>query len=74
MLVQILYTTFGITAEMIFNIFFVLEDYRDAVKEGDIERIAQMHKDFLFYFKTGRLFNVYAIEMMVNIAQNDVLF
>ena len=33
-----------------------------------------MHKDFLFYFKTGRSFNVYAIEMMVNIAQNDVLF
>lgn len=52
--------------------FFVLEDYRDAVKEGDGERMAQIHKDFL-YFKTDRSFNAYAIEMMVNIAQNEVL-
>ena len=58
---------------MIFNIFFVLEDYRDAVKEGDGERMAQIHKDFLLYFKTDRSFNVFAIEMMVNIAQNEVL-
>ena len=33
-----------------------------------------MHKDFLFYFKTGRSFNVYTIKMMVNIVQNEVLF
>ena len=36
--------------------FFVLEDYRDAVKEGDGER--KIHKDFLLYFKTDRSFNV----------------
>lgn len=53
--------------------FFVLEDYRDAVKEGDGERMAQIHKDFLLYFKTDRSFNAYAIEMMVNITQNEVL-
>lgn len=53
--------------------FFVLEDYRDAVKEGDGERMAQIHKDFLLYFKTDRSFNAYPIEMMVNIAQNEVL-
>ena len=57
----------------ILQYFFMLEDYRDAVKEGDGKRMAQIHKDFLLYFKTDRSFNAYAIEMMVNIAQNEVL-
>lgn len=35
--------------------------------------MAQIHKYFLLYFKTDRSFNVFAIEMMVNIAQNEVL-
>ena len=53
--------------------FFVLEDYRDAVREGDGKRMAQIHKDYLLYFKTDRSFNAYAIEMMVNVAQNEIL-
>lgn len=57
----------------ILQYFFVLEDYRDAVKEGDGKRIAQIHKDFLLYFKTDKSYNPYAIEMMVNITQNEVL-
>ena len=57
----------------IFQYFFVLEDHRDAVKEGDGKRMAQIHKDFLLYIKTDRSFNAYAIEIMVNIAQNEVL-
>lgn len=57
----------------ILQYFFVLEDYRDAVKEGDGKKMAQIHKDFLLYFKTDRSFNAYAIEIMVNIAQNEVL-
>ena len=57
----------------ILQYFFVLQDYRDAVKEGDGKRMAQIHKDFLLYFKTERSFNAYAIEMMVNITQNEVL-
>ena len=57
----------------ILQYFFVLEDYRDAVREGDGQRMAQIHKDFLLYFKTESSYNAYAIEMLVNVAQNDVL-
>ena len=35
--------------------------------------MAQIQKDFLLYFKTDRSFNAYAIEMMVNVLQNEVL-
>ena len=57
----------------ILQYFFVLEDFRDAVREGDGKRMAQIQKDFLLYFKTDRSFNAYAIEMMVNVLQNEVL-
>lgn len=57
----------------ILQYFFTLEDYRDAVSEGDGKRMAQIHKDFLLYFKTDPSFNAYSLEMMVNVAQNEIL-
>ena len=48
-------------------------DYCDAVREGDGKRMAQIHKDFLLYFKTDSSFNAYSLEMMVNVAQNEIL-
>ena len=57
----------------ILQYFLEFEDYCDAVREGDGKRMAQIHKDFLLYFKTDRSFNAYAIEMMINVAQNEVL-
>ena len=57
----------------ILQYFLTLEDYRDAVREGDGKRMAQIHKDFLLYFKTDPSFNAYSLEMMVNVAQNEIL-
>ncbi len=57
----------------ILQYFFTLEDYRDAVREGDGKRMAQLHKDFLLYFKTDPAYNAYGLEMMVNVAQNEIL-
>ena len=51
--------------------FFLLEDFKDAVKEGR-ERLNQFHKQLLHHFKTDDGHNTYAIEMIVNIIQNEV--
>ena len=58
----------------ILQYFLLLKpDYCDAVREGDGKRMAQIHKDFLLYFKTDSSFNAYGLEMMVNVAQNEIL-
>ena len=55
----------------ILQYYFVLEDYIDAVKEGD--GLAQVHNDFMLYFRTDSSYNAFAIEMLVNVAQNEIL-
>ena len=35
--------------------------------------MAQVHKDFLLYFKTDSSFNAYSLEMLVNVALNEIL-
>ena len=42
------------------------------MKEEDGKKTAQIHKDFLFYFKTDPSFNAYGFEMMVTLAQNEI--
>ena len=42
------------------------------MKEEDGEKMAQIHKDFLFYFKTDPFLNPYGFEMMVTMAQNEI--
>lgn len=53
--------------------FITLEDFRDAVREGNGERLASLSKELLLHFKSIKGFNAYAIEMFINIMQNDIL-
>ena len=52
--------------------FFMLIDLKDAVKEGNGERLATLHKQVLPHFKSAPGFNAYAIEMLINVIQNEV--
>lgn len=53
--------------------FIILEDFRDAVRQGDGERLSSICKELLLHFKTIKGFNAYAIEMLTNLVQNEVL-
>ena len=53
--------------------FLVLEDLRDAVREGHGERLATLCKELLLHFKSHKGFNAYAIEMLISIVQNEIL-
>lgn len=53
--------------------FFVYADLKDAVKEGNGKRLGTLHKQLLPLFKSLPGFNAYAIEMFINILQNEVL-
>lgn len=53
-------------------LFFILIDFKDAVKEGNGERLATLHKQLLPHFKSAPGFNAYSIEMLINIIQNEV--
>ncbi|KAJ7373248.1 hypothetical protein OS493_012837 [Desmophyllum pertusum] len=52
--------------------FLILIDFKDAVKEGNGERLATLHKQLLPHFKSAPGFNAYSIEMLINIIQNEV--
>ena len=52
--------------------YLILLDYKDAVKEGNGERLATLHKVFLPYFKSLPGFNAHAIEMLTSVVQNDI--
>lgn len=52
--------------------FFLFNDFKDAVKEGNGERLATLRKQLLLHFKALPGFNAYAIEMLISIVQNDV--
>ena len=53
--------------------FFVYADLKDAVKEGNGKRLGTLHKQLLPLFKSMPGFNAYAVEMFINILQNEVL-
>lgn len=52
--------------------YVILLDYKDAVKEGNDERLATLHKVLLPYFKSLPGFNAYAIEMLISVMQNEI--
>lgn len=52
--------------------FLILLDFKDAVREGNGETLATLHKVLLPYFKSLPGFNAYAIEMLISVIQNDV--
>ena len=52
--------------------YFILLDFKDAVREGNGERLATLHKLLVPHFKSLPGFNAYAIEMMISVVQNDI--
>ena len=53
--------------------YFILLDFKDAVREGNGERLATLHKLLVPHFKSLPGFNAHAIEMMISVIQNEVL-
>ena len=53
--------------------FMVLLDCKDAVASGNGEHLATIQKQMLLYFSSVPGYNVYAIEMLISIVQNEVL-
>jgi hypothetical protein len=52
--------------------FFILEDFKHAVRMGDGDRLASLRKVLLKHFKSDAGYNIYAIEMFISILQNTV--
>ena len=52
--------------------FFILEDFKRAVRMGDGDRLASLHKVLLKHFKSDAGYNIYAIEMFISILQDTV--
>ena len=52
--------------------YFIFLDFKDAVKEGNGETIAILHKQLVPHFKALPGFNNYAIEMLISVVQNSV--
>ena len=52
--------------------YFLLIDFKDAVKEGNGKQLSILHKQLLWHFKSVPGYNVYAIEMLISIIQSEV--
>ena len=53
--------------------FIILTDFKDAVAAGNGEHLSILHKQLLIHFFTATGFNEYAIEMLINIMQSQIL-
>lgn len=56
----------------ILKYFFLLLDFKDAVREGNGARLATLHKVLVQHFKSFPGFKSYAIEMHISVVQNEV--
>ena len=61
-------------AVQLIKLYLIITDVNDAVLTGNGEYLATLHKQLLVNFFSTPGFNAYAIEMLVNIIQNEVLF
>jgi hypothetical protein len=52
--------------------YFIIIDFKDAVKEGNGKQLSILHKQLLHHFKSIPGYNAYAIEMLISIIQSDV--
>ena len=52
--------------------YFILVDFKDAVKEGNGKQLSILHKQLLHHFKSIPGYNAYAIEMLIKIIQSEV--
>jgi hypothetical protein len=53
--------------------FMLLADFKDAVSSGNGEHLSTLHKQLLLHFFSASGFNNYAIEMLTNIMQSQIL-
>ena len=53
--------------------FMILADIKDAVATGNGQHLSVLHKQLLVHFFSASGFNEYAIEMLVNIMQHQIL-
>ena len=53
--------------------YFIFNDFKDAVRDGNGERLATIHKQLILHFKALPGVNAYAIETMISIVQNEAL-
>jgi hypothetical protein len=56
----------------ILHYYLLLVDIKDAVSTGNSDYLATLHKHMLLHFFSSG-FNAYAIEMLTNVMQNEVL-
>ena len=52
--------------------YFIILDFKDAVKEGNGKQLSVLHKQLLHHFKSIPGYNAYAIEMLISIIQSEV--
>ena len=52
--------------------YFILLDFKDAVREGNGSRLTVLRKLLVPYFKSLPSFNTYGIETLINVVQNEV--
>ena len=52
--------------------YFILLDFKDAVKDGNGKHLSILHKQLLHHFKSIPGYNAYAIEMLISILQSEV--
>ena len=52
--------------------YFILCDIKDAVHEGNGDRLVTLHKQLLLHLKSLPGFNTYAIEMLINVVKNTL--
>ena len=57
----------------ILHYYLLLVDIKDAVSTGNGAYLATIHKQMLLHFFSSPGFNAYAIEMLINVIQNEVL-
>ena len=57
----------------VIKFYLIITDVKDAVSTGNGDYLATLHKQLLVNFFSTSGFNAYAIEMLVNIIQNEVL-
>ena len=55
------------------NSFMLLADFKDAVASGNGQYLSVLHKQLLVHFYSATGFNEYAIEMLINIMQTEIL-
>ena len=66
-------TAFGVMGANLIKCFLILADFKDAVSTGNGDHLLILRKQLLVHFFSTPGFNEFAIEMLINILQCEVL-